>query len=265
MGSTRSTDSARDANISRQRRFWNERAASWDHGAANNPGLVKVVERVIAEAAPRPGMTVVDIGCGSGQLTLRVAPLVARVIGIDISQAMIDLLLKNAETANLTNVEGVAIAIEHLEIPESSVDLVISNYVLHHLRDRDKARAVETAAKWLKPGGRLVVGDMMFGRGTDARDREIISSKVALMIRKGPAGWWRIAKNATRFLLRFQERPVSIATWVEMFRAAGLHEVVAIPVVNEASVVRGTRKPFDLHVIRHDGPDQSTRTQPDHS
>jgi len=249
LSSTRSTNATQSANISRQRRFWNDRAVSWDHGAQNNPGLVKVVERVIAEASPQAGMTVIDIGCGSGQLTLRVAPLVARIIGIDISQAMIDLLLQNAAAANLSNVEGVAIPIEHLQIEESSVDLVISNYVLHHLRDRDKAVAVATAAKWLKPGGRLVVGDMMFGRGTDARDREIISSKVALMIKKGPAGWWRIAKNASRYLLRFQERPVSIAAWVGMFRAAGLHEVVAIPVVNEASVVRGTRDARDQNIV----------------
>ncbi|HUY07685.1 MAG TPA: class I SAM-dependent methyltransferase [Acidimicrobiales bacterium] len=258
MNSTQSTSASRSANISRQRRFWNERAISWDHGAQNNPGLVKVVERVIAEAAPRAGMTVIDIGCGSGQLSLRVAPLVERVIGIDISQAMIDLLLQNARKANLSNVEGIAIPIEHLQIEDSSVDLVISNYVLHHLRDRDKAVAVATAARWLRPGGRLVIGDMMFGRGTDARDREIISSKVALMIKKGPAGWWRIAKNASRYLLRFQERPVSIAAWVEMFRAAGLHEVVAIPVVNEASVVRGTRIDRDHHVIAQGIPqDQS--------
>jgi ubiquinone/menaquinone biosynthesis C-methylase UbiE len=237
----RSAAGTQGANISRQRRFWNERAQSWDHGAADNPGLVRVVERVIAEAAPMPGMTVVDLGCGSGQLALRVAPLVERVIGVDISKAMIDLLMKNAQTAGITNIEGVAIALEHLKIEPSSVDLVISNYVLHHLRDRDKAAAVAASARWLKPGGRLVIGDMMFGRGTNARDREIISSKVTLMLKKGPAGWWRIAKNASRYLLRFQERPVAISAWVEMFKAAGLHEVVAIPVVNEASVVRGTR------------------------
>ena len=237
------------ANIARQRRFWNQRAESWDHGAANNPGLVKVVERVVAEAAPQAGMTVIDIGCGSGQLTLRVAPHVARAIGVDISPAMIDLLHKNAERAGLKNIEGRAAPIERLEIEPASVDLVISNYALHHLRDRDKQAAVVAASRWLRPGGKLVIGDMMFGRGADARDREIISSKVALMLKKGPAGWWRIVKNASRYLLRFQERPVSITAWIEMFKAAGLAEVVGIPVVNEASVVRGTKPTSGQHVV----------------
>jgi ubiquinone/menaquinone biosynthesis C-methylase UbiE len=229
------------ANIARQRRFWTRNAASWDHGAANNPGLVKVVERVIAEGAPAPDQHVVDLGCGSGQLALRLAPLVGSVLAVDVSPAMIDLLGENARSAGVTNVEGRAVPIEQLDLADGSVDLVVSNYVLHHLRDPDKAAAVRQAARWLRPGGRLVVGDMMFGRGGDARDREIISSKLVLMLRKGPAGWWRIAKNAGRFVLRFQERPVSMQAWVAMFEAAGLVDVVAIPVVNEAAVVRGTK------------------------
>ncbi len=229
------------ANIARQERFWTRRAASWDHGAGNNPGLVKVVERVLAEAAPAEQMTAVDLGCGSGQLTLRLAPRVASVVAVDVSQRMIDLLAENAAAEGVTNVEGRAVPVEHLDLRPGSVDLVVSNYALHHLRDPDKARAVAQAARWLRPGGRLVVGDMMFGRGGDPRDREIIGSKLALMVRKGPAGWWRIAKNATRYLVRFQERPVSMGAWVRMFEAAGLAEVTAIPVVNEAAVVRGTK------------------------
>ncbi len=230
-----------DANIARQQRFWTRRAASWDHGAANNPGLVRVVERVVAEAGAGPQARVVDLGCGSGQLTLRVARSVASVVGVDVSRAMIELLAENAARAGIDNVEGRVAPIEHLEFEQGSVDVVVSNYALHHLRDRDKALAVRKAAAWLAPGGRLVVGDMMFGRGGDTRDREIISSKLALLVRKGPAGWWRIVKNAGRYLLRFQERPVSMAAWVSMFEQAGLVGVEAIPVVNEAAVVRGSK------------------------
>jgi hypothetical protein len=62
-----------------------------------------------------------------------------------------------------------------------------------------------------------------------------------LLVRKGPGGWWRIAKNGARYLLRTQERPVSISTWVAVFERAGFEEVKAVPVVNEAAVVLGTR------------------------
>jgi SAM-dependent methyltransferase len=233
--------SGADRNIARQRRFWGNRASSWDHGASHNPGLVKVVERVLTEADPSPECSAVDLGCGSGQVTLALAKRCRSVLGVDVSKEMIDLLLENARKEGLSNVNGRAVPIEHLGLPEGSVDLVVSNYAMHHLRDRDKQAAVSSAAKWLRPGGKLVVGDMMFGRGGDARDREIIESKLALLVRKGPGGWWRIIKNGGRYLARLQERPVSMAAWAAMFRRAGLISVEELPVVNEAAVVRGTK------------------------
>ncbi len=229
------------ANIARQQRFWTRRAAEWDHGAGSNPGLVKVVNTVLAEADAQPGMLAVDLGCGSGQLTITLARQVDKVIGVDVSQRMIDLLTTNAKAEGVTNIEGRATPIEHLDIAPGSVDLVVSNYALHHLRDADKALAVRRATGWLKPGGKLVLGDMMFGRGGEARDRQIIASKLQLMLRKGPAGWWRIAKNAGRYLMRFQERPVSMSAWMRMFEDAGLVDVRSVPVVNEAAVVVGIK------------------------
>lgn len=231
------------ANIARQQRFWTRRAASWDHGAGNNPGLVKVVNQVLLEAAPTTSMRCLDLGCGSGQLTLGLAKQVASVHAVDVSQAMIDLLAQNAGAVGISNITGEATPIERLDIPAASLDLVVTNYALHHLKDRDKALLARHAFEWLRPGGRLVIGDMMFGRGGDARDREIISSKLALLVKKGPGGWWRIAKNSGRYLLRFQERPVSISAWVKMLSDAGFGDVQPIPVVNEAAVVRGTKPP----------------------
>jgi ubiquinone/menaquinone biosynthesis C-methylase UbiE len=186
-------------------------------------------------------MRAVDLGCGSGQLTLKLAPQVASIVAVDISQKMIDLLSAHAAESDIHNLEGIATPIEHLTFPDGSVDLVVTNYALHHLRDRDKAALVARIHGWLSPGGRFVIGDMMFGRGSDQRDREIISSKIVLLVKKGPGGWWRIAKNASRYLLRLQERPVSMAAWSRMCTDAGFASVQAIPVVNEAAVVLGTK------------------------
>ncbi len=186
-------------------------------------------------------MTVVDLGAGSGQLSIPFARQAARVVAIDISQSMIELLLTNAEVAGLTNIETRVGPIESIQLPSGSVDLVVSNYALHHLRDPDKALAIKAAAGWLRPGGRVVVGDMMFGRGASSRDRAIIASKANAMLSKGPAGWWRLAKNAVRFVARLQERPIPVGRWVEVFLEAGLTEVCASPVVAEAAVVSGVR------------------------
>jgi ubiquinone/menaquinone biosynthesis C-methylase UbiE len=214
---------------------------SWDHGAGNNPGLVKVVKQVLLAAEPNSAMRCLDLGCGSGQLTIGLARQVATVHAVDISQVMIDLLLNNAATVGVTNITGEATPIERLEVVPGSLDLIVTNYALHHLKDDDKALLIQQAFRWLIPGGRLVIGDMMFGRGGDARDREIISSKLVLLLKKGPGGWWRIAKNAGRFIFRFHERPVSMAAWTTMLATAGFCDVQSIPVVNEAAVICGTK------------------------
>lgn len=237
------TSGAAEANIGRQRRFWGKRAAAWDHHSQTNPGLVRVVERVVAEAEARPSDRVVDLGSGSGQLALRLAPGVASVLAVDVSCEMISLLEENAQRAHVSNVKGIATPIEHLELEPGSVDLIVSNYALHHLRDPDKRTVVERAATWLSPGGRLVVGDMMFGLGADAEERRIIASKLALFAKKGPAGWWRIAKNAARYLLRVQERPISLERWIALLKDAGLSNVEGSRVVNEGAVVRGIKPP----------------------
>ena len=94
MSSGRPAASSADRNIARQQRFWTRRAASWDHGAGDNPGLVKVVERVLGEADPSPEFVAVDLGCGSGQVTLALAKRCRTVVGVDVSEKMIALLLR---------------------------------------------------------------------------------------------------------------------------------------------------------------------------
>jgi SAM-dependent methyltransferase len=195
----------------------------------------------LEEARPEAWMHAIDLGCGSGQLAIPLAERVATVHAVDISPAMIHLLDRNATTAGLANIRGEAVALEDLALRPGSADLVVSSYALHHLHDDAKARLVRATAQWLRPGGRLVIGDMMFGRGADARDRAIIRDKVAQLARRGPAGWWRVAKNVARFSLRTSERPLSVRSWVELLEQAGFEEIGSRLVVAEAAVVYGRR------------------------
>jgi SAM-dependent methyltransferase len=154
---------------------------------------------------------------------------------------MVRRLQTQARSHGAGTLDGLAMPIEDLTLPAQSVDLVVSSYALHHLRDADKARLVSAACGWLRPGGRLVVADMMLGRGTSAADRAIIRSKLAALAAKGPGGWWRIAKNAARYLLRVQERPVSMSRWVSMLSRAGFAGVTAAAIRAEAGLVTGRR------------------------
>jgi ubiquinone/menaquinone biosynthesis C-methylase UbiE len=202
---------------------------------------VKVTAAVLDAARATPDTQVVDLGCGTGQISLPLAMQGAQVLAVDVSSAMVRRLQSEAQRLDVTRLEGLALPIEELVLPEESVDLVVSSYALHHLRDADKARLVSAAFSWLRPGGRLVVADMMFGRGGSSRDRAIIRSKVAALARRGPGGWWRIVKNAGRYLLRVQERPVSMDTWTAMLARSGFTGVAATTIVAEAGLVVGHR------------------------
>ncbi len=239
VGGSRLARFATANTVRRQRRVWSGRVATWDqHGSA---GLQKVTAAVLAAADVQPGEQVIDLGCGNGQLSLPLAELGAQLLAVDVSPGMVQDLLAEARQRGLTGLDAVALPIESLKLPDASLDLVVSSYALHHLRDGDKAKAMDAAFRWLRPGGRLVLADMMFGRGGTSRDREIIASKIKILAKKGPGGWWRILKNAARYQLRMQERPVSMAAWTSMMTASGFTDVTTSSIAAEAGLIVARR------------------------
>lgn len=204
-------------------------------------GLAKVTAAVIAAAGALPGHQVIDLGCGSGQLSIALAERGARVLAIDGNQAVLSRLETAARQRGLAGIEVLAKPVDSLTLPIGSADLIVTSYALHRLRDADKERLLAAAFQWLRPGGTLIVADMMFGRGGSSQDRAIIRTKVRSLARKGIGGWWRIAKNSYRYLVRVKEHPVSISAWTTLFARAGFGSITASRIVNEAGLVSGKR------------------------
>ena len=225
--------------IRTQRRRWTDRAETWDRH--NDVGMSKVAAKAIEMADVKPGMACVDLGCGGGRLALLLAKQGATVIGVDVSDAMVQRMTTQAQSEGLNNVTGMVVPIERLSLPEASVDVVITNYALHHLLDADKSKVVRAAYGWLRPGGQLVISDMMLGRGATTQDRQVIASKIKIMAKKGLPGYWRILKNAGRYLFRIHERPITPEAWSRLLEAAGFTNLQNVNVVAEANVVRGTK------------------------
>jgi ubiquinone/menaquinone biosynthesis C-methylase UbiE len=225
--------------IRTQRRRWGARAETWDRH--NDVGMSKVAGVAIDMVTMRPGIVCVDLGCGGGRLALALARKGASVIGVDVSDEMVKRATAQAQSEGLESFTGLVSPVEHLTLPDASVDVVITNYTLHHLRDEDKAKVVRAAYRWLCPGGELIVSDMMLGRGATTQDRKIIASKVKIMAKKGIPGYWRILKNMGRFLFRVHERPITPEAWSQLFKLAGFIDIEHVNVVNEASVVKGRK------------------------
>ena len=204
-------------------------------------GLEKVTAAVIATAGVQPGLRVIDLGCGSGQVSLALAERGALVLAVDSSHAVLSRLKAVAQERGLDDLEVLARPVDSLSLPAGSADLIVTSYALHRLRDPDKLRLVAAAFHWLRPGGTLIVADMMFGRGGSSQDRAIIKTKVRSLARKGIGGWWRIAKNGYRYLIRVREHPVSISAWTTLFARAGFTGITASRIINEAGLVAGKR------------------------
>lgn len=103
------------------------------------------------------GWVVADLGCGTGHFTQVVAPFVARVIAVDASAAM--LRSAKARLAGMDNVEIRRGELEELPIDAGTVDLVCLMLVLPYVAD--PAAVIAEAVRALKPGGRLLVADLM--------------------------------------------------------------------------------------------------------
>jgi SAM-dependent methyltransferase len=110
----------------------------------------------------RPGERVVDLGSGAGIDSLIAAKKVGpegRVIGVDMTPAMLEKARQAAEEAGLSNVEFREGYAEELPVEDGWADVVISNGALNLMPD--KAAALEEVARVLKPGGRLQIGDIL--------------------------------------------------------------------------------------------------------
>jgi len=214
--------------------------------ARSSTGLEKVTAAVVAAARVQPGDRVIDLGCGSGQVSVELAGRGAHVLAVDGNPALISQLSQAAQARSLPGLEVLTRPLDCLSLPVRSADLIVTSYALHRLRDTDKQRLIAAAYHWLRPGGTLIVADMMFGRGITSQDRAIIKSKVRSLARKGIGGWWRIAKNSYRYLIRVNEHPVSISAWTAIFARAGFTGITASRIINEAGLVLA-RRPIDEH------------------
>ena len=179
-----------------------------------NPTTITLIE---------PGMTVVDLGSGAGIDCFLAAQKVGptgKVIGVDMTDAMLEKARAFAAEKGYTNVEFRKGLIEALPVEDASVDLIISNCVIN--LSPDKPKVFQEIARVLKPGGRAAVSDIVLLQPLPDSIRSNVEAYIACI---GGA--------------------VSVDTYLADVRAAGL------------TIAKAERKSYDVTAVLACSPDMS--------
>jgi len=117
-------------------------------------------QKLVVLAAPAPGESVLDVGCGTGTLAIAIKPRVGEggVHGIDASPVMIEVAKEKAAKAG-AEIDFQVALIEAVPFPDATFELVTSSLMLHHLPDDLKRRGLAEIRRVLKPDGRFLAMD----------------------------------------------------------------------------------------------------------
>ncbi len=140
---------------SEARRIFGARAARYTTSAAHTDP--RVLARVVELAAPQEDWRVLDVATGTGHTAFALAPLVRRVIGIDLTAQMLAESWKLQTARNISNVAYALADVQRLPFSAGTFHLVTCRRAAHHFADI--GRALGEIHRALRPGGRLVIDD----------------------------------------------------------------------------------------------------------
>ncbi len=189
----------------------------------------ELLDLMVANSGVKDGDKVLDIGCGTGLLTLKFLQKAdCSVTGVDYSGEMLRILKDKIQKLRLQ--DRVALRLMDagsLKFKSNVFDKVISSVTLHHLKH--KLPALKTILKILKPGGVLIIGEVDMdttGAHTDIRRfkrilRVLEQEWIAALKDPGVGAFSKMFDNGKKHILNQGEYCVSLRQWAEVCRKAG--------------------------------------------
>jgi len=141
-----------------QENLFDLRASNWDDTSRRVKLADDVADCIIREVNPTKDMDVLDIGCGTGLLTLKLQPHVKHITGADSSVKMLEVLHQKVADQRLTNVQTQMVDFNEGSLIHGKYNLIVSSMTFHHLENLDKV--INQCFKVLLPGGYLAFADL---------------------------------------------------------------------------------------------------------
>jgi ubiquinone/menaquinone biosynthesis C-methylase UbiE len=141
-----------------EKRDFDKEAATWDEVPARVNLANDIVVAISEEIVLNSNMDVLDFGCGTGLLTLRLQPVVRSITGVDSSHGMINVLNAKIDKQNLSNVRTQYIDNEEGDIPGDNYNLIVSGMTLHHVKEIRSL--IDRFYGIIAPSGYLCIADL---------------------------------------------------------------------------------------------------------
>lgn len=143
---------------SEERRDFNKSSRQWDADLFRVNLANGVAAAITREISLSTDMAVLDFGCGTGLITLRLQPLVGTITGADSSQGMLAVLEEKIRTQGLPNIRTALVDFEKGDRIEEKFHLIVCSMALHHVPDT--AALFRLWYEMLLPGGQLCFADL---------------------------------------------------------------------------------------------------------
>jgi SAM-dependent methyltransferase len=134
--------------------------------SAATPRAAEVLDGLVRLAAPQPHQRWLDIACGPGIVTRKLAPHVREVHGVDLTPAMVAVARREAAAAGVSNVSFAVADATALDVGSASVDGVVARFAMHHMPV--PGRLLQEATRVVRPDGCVVLADHIADADSDA-------------------------------------------------------------------------------------------------
>ena len=140
---------------------FNREASQWDENPQRRAIAHCVAQAIIDATTPQKTMNAMEFGCGTGLVTMEIAPLVKTLSAVDTSREMLAVLHEKIKTSGLTTIEATCINLSspsESDLHEKSFELIYSSMTLHHIDDT--AEFIRRLSDRLSPGGVVALADL---------------------------------------------------------------------------------------------------------